>query len=265
MLMNDELLSYYPNIKDNTTNFVQYYLDHFKKIDRAFYLRYATCEPILIDEKSTYPSIYNEWIENCNAFILYYMDSWARLFYGLNIDYNPIHNYDGIMTTTTKGKTEDTSGSDVTTIDYGVDKTTLEYGQDKTTLEYGQDKTTDNIGSQHSENNLGQTKTTTSNSDVPYDMTDYKNTSKSETNTDAVINSINTDAVTNTTTKDAKTDTNRIVYGKQNNVDYTVTEEKGGNLGVTSTQSMLLQEYELRLKSFFDNLFTTISRELLIR
>ena len=265
MLMNDELLSFYPTIKDNTTNFVRYYLDHFEKIDRAFYLRYATCEPILMDEKSTFPSIYNEWIENCNAFILYYMDSWARLFYGLSIDYNPIHNYDGVMTTTTKGKTEDTSGSDVTTLDYG------------------QDKTTDNIGAQHSENNLGQTKTVTSNSDVPYDMTDYKNTSKSETNTDSVINSINTDAVTNTTTKDAKTDTttkdaktdtttkdaktdtNSTVYGKQNNVDYTVTEEKGGNLGVTSTQSMLLQEYELRLKSFFDNLFTTISRELLIR
>ena len=247
MLMNDELLSFYPTIKDNTTNFVRYYLDHFEKIDRAFYLRYATCEPILMDDKSTYPSIYNEWIENCNAFILYYMDSWARLFYGLNIDYNPIHNYDGIMTTTTKGKTEGTSGSDITTLDYG------------------QDKTTDNIGAQHSENNLGQTKTVTSNSDVPYDMRDYKNTSKSETNTDAIINSINTDAVTNTTTKDAKTDINTTVYGKQNNVDYTVTEEKGGNLGVTSTQTMLLQEYELRLKSFFDNLFTTISRELLIR
>ena len=70
---------------------------------------------------------------------------------------------------------------------------------------------------------------------------------------------------TDTTTKDAKTDTNTTVYGKQNNVDYTVTEEKGGNLGITSTQSMLLQEFELRLKSFFDNLFTTISRELLIR
>ena len=281
--MSDELLSYYPTIKDNTTNFVRYYLDHFDKIDRAFYLRYATCEPILMDDKSTFPSIYNEWIENCNAFILYYMDSWARLFYGLNIDYNPIHNYDGIMTTTTKGKTEDTSGSDVTTLDYGQDKTTLEYGKDKTTLEYGQDKTTDNIGAQHSQNNLGQTKTTTSNSDVPYDMTDYKNTSKSETNTDAIVNSVDTNAVTNTTTKDAKTDTttkdaktdtttkdaktdtNRTVYGKQNNVDYTVTEEKGGNLGVTSTQSMLLQEFELRLKSFFDNLFTTISRELLIR
>ena len=283
MLMSDELLSYYPTIKDNTTNFVQYYLDHYDRIDRAFYLRYATCEPILIDDKSTFSSIYSEWIENCNAFILYYMNSWARLFYGLNIDYNPIHNYDGIMTTTTKGKTEGTSGSDVTTIDYGVDKTTLEYGQDKTTLAYGQDKTTDNIGAQHSQNNLGQTKTTTSNSDVPYDMTDYKNTSKSETNTDAIVNSIDTNAVTNTTTKDAKTDTttkeaktdittkeaktdtNRTNYGKQNNVDYTVTEEKGGNLGVTSTQSMLLQEYELRLKSFFDNLFTTISRELLVR
>ena len=247
MLMSDELLSFYPTIKDNTTNFVRYYLDHFEKIDRAFYLRYASCEPVLMDEKSTFPSIYNEWIENCNAFILYYMDSWARLFYGLNIDYNPIHNYDGVMTTTTRGKTEDTSGSDVTTLDYG------------------QDKTTDNIGAQHSQNNLGQTKTVTSNSDVPYDMTDYKNTSKSETNTDAIVNSVDTNAVTNTTTKDAKTDKNTTVYGKQNNVDYTVTEEKGGNLGVTSTQSMLLQEYELRLKSFFDNLFTTISRELLIR
>ena len=96
-------------------------------------------------------------------------------------------------------------------------------------------------------------------------MTDYKNTSKSETNTDQIVNSVDINAVTNTTTKDAKTDKNTTVYGKQNNVDYTVTEEKGGNLGVTSTQTMLLQEYELRLKSFFDNLFTTISRELLIR
>ena len=299
MLMSDELLSYYPTIKDNTTNFVRYYLDHFDKIDRAFYLRYASCEPVLMDEKSTFPSIYNEWIENCNAFILYYMDSWARLFYGLNIDYNPIHNYDGVMTTTTKGKTEGTSGSDITTLDYGQDRTTDNIGAQhiqhnlggaKTTT-INSDNTTDNIGAQHSKNNLGQTKTTTTNSDVPYDMTAYKDTSKSETNTDAILNEVNTDAVTNTSkkefksetntnavvneintdavintsTKDAKTDTNTTVYGKQNNVDYTVTEEKGGNLGITSTQSMLLQEFELRLKSFFDNLFTTISRELLIR
>ena len=51
MLMSDELLSFYPTIKDNTTNFVRYYLDHFEKIDRAFYLRYASCEQILMDDK----------------------------------------------------------------------------------------------------------------------------------------------------------------------------------------------------------------------
>lgn len=277
MLMNDELLLYYPVIKDNTTNFVRYYLDHFEKIDRAFYLRYATCEPILIDEKQTFPSIYNEWVENCNAFILYYMDSWARLFYGLNIDYNPIHNYDGKMTTTTVGQTERTSGSDMTTIDYGGERTS---GTDTTTIDYGKEKMTNNLGKQKTTDTYGATHTNTINSEIPYDMETYKNTSKSEVNGDGVTNTTDIDAVSNTSEKDAKQDKNTlvysaqkeakqdrntVVYGKQNDVNYTVTEEKGGNLGVTSTQTMLLQEYELRLKSFFDNLFTTISRELLIR
>ena len=246
MLMSDELLAYYPVIKDNTTNFVRYYLDHFEKIDRAFYLRYATCEPILIDEKQAFPSIYNEWIENCNAFILYYMDSWARLFYALNMEYNPIHNYDGKMTTTTVGQTEKTSGTDTTTIDYGKEKTTSNLGKQKTTDTYG------------------STHTSTTNSEIPYDMTTYKNTSKAEVNGDGVTNTTDIDAVSNTSEKDAKQDRNTVVYGKQNDVNYTVTEEKGGNLGVTSTQTMLLQEFELRLKSFFDNVFTTISKELLI-
>lgn len=244
--MSNEMLNFYPTIKDNNTNFVQYYLDNYEKIDRAFYLKFASCEPILIDDKSTFPSIYNEWIENCNSFILYYMDSWARLFYALNIEYNPIHNYDGKMTTTTVGQMEKTSGTDTTTIDYG---------KEKTTNNLGKQKTTDTYGAAH---------TITTNSDVPCDMTTYKNTSKEEVNVDGVTNTTDVDAVSNTSEKDAKQDKNTVVYGKQNDVNYTVTEEKGGNLGVTSTQTMLLQEFELRLKSFFDNVFTTISKELLI-
>ena len=271
------MLNFYPTIPDNNTNFVQYYLNNYEKIDRAFYLRFASCEPILIDDKSTFPSIYNEWIENCNSFILYYIDSWARLFYALNIEYNPIHNYDGKMTTTTVGQTERTSGTDTTTIDYGEERTS---GTDTTTIDYGKEKMTNNLGKQKTTDNYGATHTITVNSEIPYDMETYKNTSKAEVDGNGVINTTDIDAVSNTSEKDAKQDKNSVVYntqknakqdintvvyGRQNDVNYTVTEEKGGNLGVTSTQSMLLQEYELRLKSFFDNLFTTIYRELLIR
>lgn len=210
LLMDATIASLYPSIEGNTSNFVTYYLDNYQKLDKVFTLKYSDKKAIFLDEKDAYPAIYNEWIENCNDFVAYYMDAWAHLFYGLHVPYNPTWNYDGKNVIHTEGTMEGLSGSDTVTSHNGA---------------------TSGDVTEHS---------------VPYDSTSEKETGKTTTSTAAVDNSGST------------------TYGRKNDVDYTVTETKGGNQGTTSTQQLLSEEYELAMRSFWDVVFTTLSKELTI-
>lgn len=220
MLMSNEILANYPVIENNTSNFVQDYLENYKYYDMFFSLKFGSAD--LLYEPDT-------WMEMCNSVIANSIISLARVYYALSIAYDPTHNYDGKSVVTTSGTISKDSGNDTTTYTHGEKK---------------------------SIDNYGETNTETINSTVPYDMADvYKNTDKA---------TVNGKPFENITTEQSYIDTDGTEYGKETSADYTVTEIKGGNLGITMTTQMLDSEWNFRKKDFFDMIYEKIYTNLLI-
>lgn len=227
LLMNENILSLYPVIEGDTSNFIQYYLDHKHYIDKAFLLRYKDKCAMFIDTTS-FPSAYNEWIDETNSFVVYYIESWARLWYALNLDYNPTWNYDGKNETKTVGQL----GSNI-----------------------GTDQTTNHVDPFEVTDTFSGSNTTTKDYTVPTDSTTERETDKT---------SVEESDSGTTHYENVKESTSTTQFGTTNEADYTVTEIKGGNQGTTSTQQLLREEYELRKKAFFDMVFDTLVKELTV-
>ena len=216
----------YPTIEGNTSNFITDYVANSEALDRMFWVRYSSMKPVL-PEEDTLAENFLLWKDACKSVLYFYLESWARLYYALSEDYQPLWNVDGITTTRTQGKTEGLSGTDTTT-----------YNRD-----------------QHVKTEVHGAKGTTDTSyEVPFDNTTEKEVGKSVASDDQY---------TDTYTEQANIDTDTLAHGRQNNVDYTVTETRGGNIGLTSSMQLLEQEFELRKKAFWDNVFKAICKELL--
>ena len=156
MLMSNENNTYYPKLKDNTSNFITDYLANYKKIDKAFAQKFKDKKIMLFSDVTTFPSIYNDWIESCDDFVFYYLESWSRLYFALAdpaTNYNPTWNYDGHNLTHTVGKTLGESGTDLYT---------------------------DTMGAVHNE---------TKNYNVPNDSTNEEEVAKSTGDSNEVVNS----------------------------------------------------------------------------
>lgn len=215
----------YPTIEGNTSNFINDYIANADYLDKMFYARYASMKPILPDEDMD--EYFANWKSSIQAVLYFYLDGWARLYYALSEPYNPLWNVDGTTTTRTQGKTEGLSGTDTIVYDRDAHITTEARGAKTTTdTDY----------------------------EVPFDTTNEKETGKTVSGDNAY---------TDTITEQANEDEDRTTYGKQNNVDYTVTETRGGNIGLTSSMQLLNQEYDLRKRTFWDNCFRAICKELL--
>lgn len=215
----------YPTIEGNTSNFINDYIANADYLDKMFYARYASMKPILPDEGMA--EYFANWKSSIQAVLYFYLEGWARLYYALSEPYNPLWNVDGTTTTTTKGKVENLSGSDTITYDNDDHITTEDRGAKKIT-----DK----------------------NYDVPFDDTNEKETGKTVSDEDTYIDTI---------TEEAYKDEHTTEYGKVNDVNYTVTETRGGNIGLTSSMQLLTQEFDLRKRTFWDNCFRAICKELL--
>lgn len=155
--------------------------------------------------------------------------NWNKLYETLSFDYNPIHNYDGdeteTITITDKG-TVDTTGTNKT-----VDTSTI---QDTGTV-----------------TNNG------SNNDSVYGF----NSTNAVNDKDSTVNNTTTNNLS--TTNNSSSDNNNT---NKSTTDMTHTEQrtltKGGNLGVTSTQSMIQQERDLWLWNYFEQVFSDIDKTL---
>lgn len=232
MLMTQSILALYPNIPDNTSNFIADYLANHVYYDRVFTQKYKSKVPIFIDEKQSFPSIYDEWVENCNDFIILNLEKWALLYFSMcNPEenfWNPLHNYDGKshIEVSTVGLVENLSGTD---------------------------ELTRIIGEGGTIEKLGDSQITSTDYEVPTDDIGERETSKTVSNSALV---------TNETTTLQRDDVDVTAYGKKNDVDYTVTtdETKGGNLGVTQTVDMInsLQ----KMIPFWEIVFSTLASEL---
>ncbi len=272
----------YPTIEGNTSNFINDYISNHEELDRMFYTRYASMKPIIPEDDDTTAALYfATWVSDLRSILYFYLEAWARLYYALSLPYNPLYNVDGTTTRRTQGKTEGLSGTDTTTMQRGARSETDQFGQKQLTDLYGQDQTTNLYGEDQTNNVYGAKSSGDTHSEVPFDSGVEKEIShdvhSEDTYTDSVTNLTHTDTVTRAQKTDTHTDaqhtdthsalsytdSDATLYGKQNNVDYTETETRQGNIGVTMTQQMLNEEIKLRNMSFWDNVFKAICKEML--
>lgn len=153
----------------------------------------------------------------------------------LKLEYDPIENYHGYE------KTKDTIGSRTsTTTNSGSDTVS---GANSNTIKSG--------GSDTEAHNIGATNTSNTNKIIPYNSTSLV----TSTENDEVTPSHNDSVTTNYGKVDTESASNSstTVYGHAINTNDSsyVDEhelEKWGNMGVTTSQTMLLQELEVRRK-----------------
>ena len=155
--------------------------------------------------------------------------NWNKLYETLSFDYNPIHNYDGDETETitiTDRGTVDTTGTNKT-----VDTSTIK--------------------------DTGTVTNNGSNNDRVYGF----NSSSAVNDKNSTVNNTTTNNIS--TTNNSSSDNNNT---NKSTTDMSHTEQrtltKGGNLGVTSTQSMIQQERDLWLWNYFEQVFSDIDKTL---
>lgn len=164
---------------------------------------------LLYPEPETFKAIIGIWSRKR-------IDTWNHFYKLLNdTDYNPIWNVDGTVSST--------------------------YGKRETDLTSDPVTTSENLGKTHSTAKTGERNGTNSSKVSAYNSNDLVPASGSESHEDSAIDEANTDAIEN-------------VYnaGKQHSnsqqKEVTDTVTRTGNIGVTTTQSMINEELELRNK-----------------
>ena len=210
----------YPTIEGNTSNFLTDYTTDKEVYDGAFVHEYGNMVVDLYAEDDTEAA--EEFRDELDQVLRLYLDSWARLYYALNIDYNPIYNV-----------------------------------EEHTVTEYGQHVTDHDIGArQHTEGNksrtIGAREDTNTGSHWAMDSAAWNNTDKSVDNLGAQTNTeasyINSEAAAkDTDTSKTHTDT---------------VDRSGNIGVVSSTTLLKETEAFYRNMSFFKNCFLVIIREV---
>lgn len=217
--------------------------------------------------------------------------SWGinRYWRVINVEYNPLDNYDRTETHTliyAEDKTTNAYGIDKTSLAYGQDKTTNAYGQDKTTIAYAEDKTTTSTEEVKEHHKLAGIENSDTLQVVPFDSSipmptnvnlhnenERENTDWTDeydvTNTRNARSDTNTrDARSDTNTRDAHTDTNtRDAHSDtvtRNGRTDTETINAHGNIGTTRSQEMVSDEMSLALRNYNEFLARTIIEDITI-
>lgn len=212
----------YPTIEGNTSNFLTDYTADYEFFDHDFVHRFGERYIDLPYSDTLDSDAISEYYHEIYSILRVFIDSWARLYYALSIDFNPIYNVEEHTTTT--------------------------YGQHVTDTDLGQ--------RQHTEGNKSQTLGTGTDTSTAekwaYDSLAFVNEAKQ---TDVTGSRTNTEA-SYTNTEAATKDT---VTSKQH-VDS--VDRSGNIGTVSATDLLKREYELRRRLSFWDNLFTVIAEEL---
>lgn len=102
-LFNIESPENYPTFEDSEANFIEDYLSNFASFDQYIVRMYG--ERIARFLSTEDPDIIAEFDSIINSILSAHLSEWARLYYALDLKYNPIYNVDGV-TETVYGETE---------------------------------------------------------------------------------------------------------------------------------------------------------------
>ena len=130
LLFAESSLFPYPTIPDDTHNFIDDYDDNFEAYDAYFVKEYG--DRVVEYDAQSDSEFYARWEQDLFGTELIYLDAWARLYYALNINYNPVYNVEE-NTKTTYGQHETdflnaerthTNGAQTDTVGGGTDTST---------------------------------------------------------------------------------------------------------------------------------------------
>lgn len=192
---------------------------------------------------------------------------WERLLETTEYDYNPIHNYDRVET---REWSEDRGKIASGTLSDKVDSSGTTFSSrgetDDITEKGTQDVTIDSSGTSHGGGNQTETKTTSKSAyneldfvDTDRTVTDLENSS--DTQTQGTSQETHTDSKTGKTIKDVTengtvTETNNKLVDEHSTetetVGHTETLSVHGNIGVMSTQDMIMKQREVVLFNVTD-------------
>ena len=251
----------YPEIEGNESNFIEDYNAAYAKFDRYFINDFGSRTYYSIFEPETDAEILEAWRDDVKAVLAVYLDSWARLYYALSLQYNPIYNVDGETVTTYSQK-------QLTDLMGARSESDVIAARDRSDI-MGARSETDTIGQKETTN--GARTDTTTDYSVSFDAGTEKETGKSsdslgaQTITEGSQSNVHTATTyTDRHTEEAHTDTHTAnTYTDTHTTgQHTETETRKGNIGVTMTQQMLNAEFEVRKRNFFHEVFTIMSHEL---
>ena len=260
LLFDSFLTPFYPDIEGNESNFLTDYATSHTVFDKAFTHKFG--ERVIDLEADTLSDAVTEFRGITSGVTMLNLSNWARLYYALSLDYNPLYNVDG-LTTYTHGATSETYtfGKDKTTSQYGATQDTVQYGATQDTTEYGATSKTE-----------GANTDTDTNYAVSFDSAAEKETSKAvrENGSKTTTETLHTDTQssiqhsdissslqhTDVAERDARSD------GKTT-TQYIDTELRQGNIGVTKSTELLKDTYALytETKGFWDTIFKILANE----
>lgn len=90
LLFQDPDLYPYPAIEGSDDNFISYYEDYGTDLDAYFVKEYG--DRYVEYDVETDGDFLDAWQQDLYSTVLVYLDAWARLYYALNISYNPVYN-----------------------------------------------------------------------------------------------------------------------------------------------------------------------------
>lgn len=260
LLFDSFLTPFYPDIEGNESNFLTDYATSHAVFDKAFTHKFG--ERVIDLESDTLSDAITEFRGITSGVTMLNLSNWARLYYALSLDYNPLYNVDG-LTTYTHGATSETYtfGKDKTTSQYGATQDTVQYGATEDTTEYGAtsktegahlDTDTDYVMSYDSATEKESGKQTHDNAAKTTTELLHTDTQSSIQHSDISSSLQHTD----TSERDARSD------GKTT-TQYIDTELRQGNIGVTKSTELLKDTYALYTETngFWDTIFKILANE----
>ena len=260
-LLFDSFLSpFYPDIEGNESNFLTDYATSHAVFDKAFTHKFG--ERVIDLESDTLSDAITEFRGITSGVAMLNLSNWARLYYALSLDYNPLYNVDGLTTYTHGAQSETYSyGKDKTTSQYGATQDTVQYGATEDTTEYGATSRTEGA---HLDTDTDYKMSYDSATEKEAGKATHDNAAKTTTellHTDTQSSIQHSDISsslqhTDTAERDARSD------GKST-TQYVDTELRQGNIGVTKSTELLRDVYDLytQTKGFWDTIFKILANE----
>lgn len=281
LLFDSSLLALYPDIEGNESNFIADYLSHSSDYDAYFLNKYAfrVYDNDALEDAGTEEEYLLNWFDSVTAATVVNLDAWARLYYALSLQYNPLYNVDGTTEITYSAQVNsDVMGARSESDSYGArDKSDIMGARSASDI-MGARSETDTIGAKETTN--GARSDTSTDSSISYDSATWKDTNKtSDSIGSQIINegaqsnghtaATYTDQHTATTYTDRHTEAQVTdghtaqSYTDMHNIGTkTETTEKKGNIGVTMSQQLLEAEWNFRKKSFFSKIFKELADDI---